>query len=124
MSEIENEKKLKRVNVKSQFVSIRVTPETKKKILRDLQRINKEKEFGRRIRSDAYIALAIELFEPKHFEKLKESSMTNHDRLELAFQSFSKETGSNSKDEFFGLLLKGQLSETNGNSSLNSVSGV
>lgn len=89
-------------------VGLRVKRETKKKALSDLAKINK-KDFGRNIRVDELIALALSLVEPKHVRELQERSLSNADRLERQFQDYIKVHGSISKDAFLGKLLAGEV---------------
>ncbi len=95
--------------VKPSTDSLRVKRETKKKVLAELTAINR-KEFGRKVTTDEYIALAVSLLKPEHLEKLREQSLTNKDRLEKRYQEYCVAHGKVSKDEYIGvLLLTGQV---------------
>jgi len=102
-------KSTEKENSASVTMALRVSPETQKKILDEISRINKEKEFGQKIKPDAFVALAITLMKSKHFEVLKEASLTNEDRIERGYQEYLKQHGDLSKDEYLGLLLSGKL---------------
>lgn len=84
---------------------IRVLKTTAKTIKVMLQKLNK-KTFGKKLRPDDLIQKAISLLTDEHLEEIKQSTMTNSDRLEFAFHEYCKAHGQISKDEFFGLLLK------------------
>lgn len=96
---------------------VRVSRTTKEKIMKLVARLNKEKKFGNQIKPDAVISKAVDLLEPKHHEELKEASMTHKDRFERAYQEYVKKQGPISKDEFYGILLSGQLA-SNSNKTL------
>ena len=88
--------------------AIRVKKETKKKIQSLLLAINK-KDFGRKVKSDDLIGVALNLLTKEHQTKLQESSFTNKDRLEMQFKEYQLSNGKVSKDEFIGLLLSGKI---------------
>ena len=87
--------------------TIRVKKETKKKIQLLLLTVNK-KDFGRKIKPDDLLAIAISLISQEHISKLQESSFSNKDRLEMQFKAFQSTNRKVSKDEFIGLLLSGK----------------
>jgi hypothetical protein len=86
-------------------IPIRVTKATAKTIKTLLQKMNK-KPYGKNVRPDDLIQKSISLLSDEHLEEIKQASMSNSDRLELAYQEYCKTHGQISKDEFFGLLLK------------------
>lgn len=86
--------------------NLRVLRETKKKVAADLAVLNR-KDFGRRITSSDYVALAISLVRPEHLEQLRDASLSNEDRLKLRFQEYCDKNGKVSRDEFLGILLAG-----------------
>lgn len=86
-------------------IPIRVTKATAKTIKTLLQKMNK-KPYGKNVRPDDLIQKSISLLSDEHLEEIKQASMSNSDRLELAYQEYCKTNGQISKDEFFGLLLK------------------
>lgn len=88
--------------------AIRVKKETKKKIQSLLLTINK-KDFGRKVKSDDLICVALNLLTKEHHTKLQESSFTNKDRLEMQFKEYQLSDEKVSKDEFIGLLLSGKI---------------
>ena len=68
-----------------------------------------KKDFGKKVRPDALVALAPSLVGATKFEILRQSSMTNGDRLEAAYRSYSNTADGISRDAFIGLLLDGKV---------------
>lgn len=84
---------------------IRISKSTAKIIKGLLQKINK-KSYGKKVKPDDLIVKSISLLNDDHLEEIKQATLTNSDRLELAYQEHCKANGQISKDEYFGLLLK------------------
>lgn len=89
-------------------VSLRVKRETKRRLLQELTKINK-KDFGKRIKADDLIALAIGLLGEQHLRQLQDASLSNSDRLALQHRNYMRQHGGISRDEFIGKLLAGEL---------------
>ena len=83
---------------------IRVSRETKKRLLADLVRLNK-KDLGRHVRADEVVALALSLLEAKHYTQLQDATLSNSDRLERRYREYVKKDGAITTDEFIGKLL-------------------
>jgi len=92
-------------------VGLRVKRETKRRVMQELAKINK-KDFGKRIKADDLIALAIGLVGEQHLRQLQESSLSHTDRLALQHRAYIRQHGNISKDEFIGKLLSGELSNS------------
>lgn len=105
-------KKEAKINKPSAHGAIRVRKDTRKRVLAELARINK-KDFGRKVRPDEFIALAVSLVTPEHIVKLQESSLSNADRLEREYRSYISAHGPISKDEYLGKRLTGEISAAN-----------
>lgn len=103
----EKSNKSKAANVST--VGLRVKRETKRRVMQELAKINK-KDFGKRIKADELIVLALGLVQDHHLTKLQESSLSNTDRLQLQHRAYIRQHGNISKDEFIGKLLSGELS--------------
>lgn len=86
-------------------IPIRVAKNTAKTIKALLQKLNK-KSYGKKVKPDDLIQKSISLLSDEHLEEIKQATMSNSDRLELAYQEYCKSHGQISKDEYFGLLLK------------------
>jgi hypothetical protein len=84
---------------------IRVSKATAKTIKSLIQKVNK-KSYGKKVRPDDLIQKSISLLTDDHLEEIKQSTMSNSDRLEIAYQEYCKSHGTISKDDYFGLLLK------------------
>src|SRR5690349_21174494 len=88
--------------------AIRVRKDTRKRVLAELAKVNK-KDFGKKVRVDQFIALAVSLVTPEHIVQLQESSLSNADRLERDFKSYVAKHGPLSKDEYLGKRLRGEI---------------
>jgi len=75
--------------------------------------VNK-KDFGKRVRPDAVIDLALSLVGGAEIEQLRQASMSNADRFEAAYRRYAAKQAGTSKDEFLGLLLAGKVSTPHG----------
>lgn len=95
-------------SVKSAHASLRVRRDTRKRVLAELARANK-KDFGRRVRTDELIALAISLITPTHISKLQDASLSNADRLEADFRAYVAKNGPIAKDDYLGKRLRGDI---------------
>ena len=114
MENVQVEKKPKTGGTKKpSYGALRVRRETKRQIESELEQINR-KDLGRRVRADEYLALALSLITPKHLDQLRESSLTNADRLERDFRAYGAEHGPISRDEYLGKRLAGELAPTLG----------
>ena len=94
--------------VKSAYAVIRVGRETHKRLAADITKVNK-KDFGKKVRLDELVALAIGLVEPKHLQQLQEGSLSNQDRLERDYRVYVEKYGSISKDDYLGKRLRGEI---------------
>jgi hypothetical protein len=110
--ETQTEKRPKSAQKKPQYASIRVRKELRKQIQSDLERINK-KDFGRRVRTEDYLSLAVSLVTADHLETLKERTLSNADRLERDYRAHIAKHGHISKDEYLGKRLSGEISAEN-----------
>lgn len=106
--ETQSEKKQKSAQKKPQFASIRIRRELKKQIQSDLERVNK-KDFGRRVRAEDYLSLALSLVTTAHLDELKERTLSNADRLERDYRVFISKHGHLSKDDYLGKRLSGEI---------------
>jgi hypothetical protein len=89
---------------KSNTTPIRVLKTTAKTLKGIVQKLNK-KPLGKKIRVDDLILKSLSLLEDEHFEEIKNSTLTNADRLEMKYQEYCRVNGPVSKDEFLGKLL-------------------
>lgn len=106
--ELQTEKKGKPAQKKVVYTAIRVRRELKRQIEVGLEKLNK-KDFGRRIRTEDYLGLALTLVTEEHVAELQESSLSNTDRLERDYREYVTQHGSISKDEYLGKRLSGEI---------------
>lgn len=89
-------------------VPIRVNKDTSKEIRKLLLQINK-KNFGRKLRANDVISLAVSKLTERDMELLQESSLSNADRLEREYRTYCSKNGQVSKDDYIGLLMSGKI---------------
>jgi hypothetical protein len=106
MDTVQTEKKPK-AKTKSTTAPLRVRHETRRKILSEIAKANK-KDFGRRVKPDDLIALALSLLEPRHLKDLQEATLSNSDRLEREYRAYIAKNGPISKDAYLGKRLQGE----------------
>lgn len=90
--------------------SIRIGNETEKKLAKLLGMANKKK-FGRKIKCDQILGLALGLVAEEHLQTLQDASLTNEDRKEQLRQFYISEIGPISKDAFTGFMLSEEFAE-------------
>lgn len=64
-----------------------------------------KKKFGRKIKVDQIVSLALDLLTEEHIAVVQDQSLTNEDRKESLRQRHIEQCGPISKDDFLGLLL-------------------
>lgn len=111
MEQAKVEKSNKPKAVPASTVGLRVKRETKRRVMQELAKINK-KDFGKRVKADDLITLALSLVEARHVTALQQSSLSNGDRVEMLYREHVKKHGAISKDEFLGKILSGELSNS------------
>jgi len=108
---MENQNAQKPVKKATTASSLRVKPETRKRFLSELAKVNK-KSYGRKVRADQLLSLLLTLVRPEHIQQLQQGSLSNSDRLEMRYREHVKKFGPVSKDEFLGLLLTEKSSKS------------
>lgn len=78
------------------------------KILQILNDKANKKTYGRKVRDSEIILKALSLITDDDIKALQEASLTEKDRLQIAYERFQKEKGKVSMDQFIGHLLKAQ----------------
>ena len=94
---------------KSDVASIRVGKPTSKQVQQTLEQINK-KDFGKRVKLDALVALAMTKITQSDITTLQENSLSNQDRFERDHAAYCTAHGKISKDEYLGKRLSGEIS--------------
>lgn len=113
-SSSKNQHQVKKVKTEKTSVLKKLDPETGKALKQLKDKINK-KSFGRSIRDSEIIGLSLSLITADHIQKLQESTLSEKDRLHIAHEDYVKEHGKVTLDQFIGLLIRGQISQTNKN---------
>ena len=102
-----NEKKVK-ASKPTSHAALRVRKETRKRVLSELAKINK-KDFGRRIRADEYLTLAMSLVTIADIQRMQDASLSNADRLERDYRDYISKNAAMTKDVYLGKRLNGEL---------------
>jgi hypothetical protein len=84
--------------------------ETEKKLDRILELANK-KQFGRKVKPDQLLSLALDLVQEQHIVMLQEQTLTNENRMERLRQKHIKLRGPISKDDFLGFTMTAEFQE-------------
>lgn len=111
-SSSKNQHQAKKVKTEKTSVLKKLDPDTGKTLKQLKEKINK-KNFGRSIRDTEIIALSLSLVNSDHIQKLQDSTLSEKDRLHIAHEEYVKEHGKVTLDQFIGLLIRGQISQTN-----------
>lgn len=96
-------KKTPKASKKSTSGAIRVSQETRKRLLAELARINK-KPHGKRVKIDALLAALLPKLTAKDVSDLQNASLSGRDRLEQNYRAYCAKFGSVSMDEFLALV--------------------
>ncbi|MGE3757846.1 MAG: hypothetical protein AB7H97_08820 [Pseudobdellovibrionaceae bacterium] len=96
-------KKTLKASKKSTSSAIRVSQETRKRLLSELARINK-KPHGKRVKIDALIAALLPKLTAKDVSDLQNASLSGRDRLDQNYRAYCAKFGSVSMDEFLALV--------------------
>jgi len=92
---------------KNDSSTIKISKETKRELSRVLSKANR-KDFGKRVRGDKVLLLALQQIGETHIKELQNSSLSNEDKLEMKYREYISKNGNISKDEFLGKLLSGE----------------
>ena len=111
-SSSKNQQQVKKVKTEKTCVLKKLDPETGKNLKHLKDKINK-KSFGRNIKDTEIISLSLGLINSEHIQKLQESTFSEKDRLHIAHEEYVKTNGKITLDQFIGLLIRGQISQTN-----------
>ncbi len=92
--------------------TVRVSRETRKRLLSDLAKVNK-KDFGKLVRADALLTFALSFVRPEHLQQLQEESLSHRDRLDRDYQAYAAKHGPITTDEYLGRRLRGDIPNPN-----------
>ncbi len=110
METSEVKKNTKSVTKKSTGSAVRVSQETRKKLLAELAKINK-KQFGRTVKVDTLILKLLSHITAKDISDLQEGSLTGRDRMEQSYRAYCTKFGQIKMDDYLALLLKSESSK-------------
>ncbi|MBX9766405.1 MAG: hypothetical protein K2X47_03960, partial [Bdellovibrionales bacterium] len=105
METSEAKKTVKPVSKKSTTSAIRVSPETCKRLLAELGKINK-KPHGKRVKVDALIVRLLAKISAQDVSELQESSLSGRDRLEQNHRAYCTKFGTITMDQFLDLISR------------------
>ena len=95
----------KSVTKKATSTAIRVSVETRKRLLSELARINK-KQFGKNVRIDALVTCLLAKLAPEDVTKLQEASLRGRDRVEQSYRAYCTKNGHVSMDDYLARLAE------------------
>lgn len=99
METSEVKKTTKQISKKSTSAAIRVSVETRKKLLAELAKVNK-KQSGKRVKMDALLLKLATKLTAADVAELQEASLTGRDRLEQNYRAYCAKFGQLTMDEF------------------------
>ena len=104
---------------RSPTVGVRLSRSTARQIRAAVAKINKQPH-GRPIKADAVVRYALDRLTENDLHRLKESTYSAQDRIEIEYRRYCKESNAISKSEFLERLLEAGLPSIAGPSSLDS----
>lgn len=111
METSEAKKLAKPAGKKSNSTAIRVSIETRKRLLSELSKINK-KQFGKRVKLDALLLKLLPKLSSQDVSELQEASLTGRDRMEQSYRAHCSKFGQITMDDYLAHLLKLEGSKT------------
>ena len=87
------------------MLAIRVKKETAKGVQELLKKLNK-KDYGRRVRADELISLAVTLVTPEHHKQLQDATLSEQDRVKREHREYCSQNGNISFEQYIGELRK------------------
>lgn len=114
-------KKTPKASKKSSSSAIRVSQETRRRLLAELARINK-KPHGKRVKIDALLAVLLPKLTAKDVNDLQSASLSGRDRLEQNFRAYCAKFGAVTMDEFLAVVSAQAVPQILGQNAVNSGS--
>jgi len=81
-----------------------ISDETKKKATALMDRVN-DKSFGKKVKLDALLSIALDLVDNSHIKRLQDGSLSNKDRKERALKIYREKVKPVTEDEFTGFMM-------------------
>jgi len=91
--------------------AIRVSVETRKKLLTELVKINK-KSLGKKVKMDALLLKLLSKLTAADVSELQEASLTGKDRMEQSYKAYCLKFGQLTMDDFLARLSEQALQQT------------
>lgn len=101
--ETSDAKKPPKPTKKSTTSAIRVSNETRKRIVSELAKINK-KPSGKRVKADALLLRLLAKISAQDVAELQEASLSGRDRLEQNYRAYCAKFGQITMDQFLALI--------------------
>lgn len=98
----------KKKAINQTFAKRAIDLDTAKLLFQFKEKVNK-KSFGRPVRDYEILAFAVRLLKAEHISELQEQTYSEQDRLNMAHESYMKEHGKISLDQFIGKLIRGEI---------------
>lgn len=105
METSEAKKQTKPSSKKSVISAIRVSNETRKRLLLELAKINK-KTLGKRVKVDALIVKLLGKISAQDVADLQEASLSGRDRMEQSYRAYCAKFGNITMDQFLDLISR------------------
>ena len=114
-------KKTPKASKKSASSAIRVSQETRKRLLAELARINKKPQ-GKRVKIDALLGVLLPKLTAKDVSDLQNASLSGRDRLEQNYRAYCAKFGAVTMDEFLAVVSAQAVPQLLGQNAANSGS--
>lgn len=95
------------------YATLRVKRTTRKRVMEEVTKANR-KDWGKRVKVDEIILLAINRVTATDIDSLQEASLSHADRLERDYRQYLTKHDSISKDEYLGKRLDGEIPSGSG----------
>jgi len=91
----------------------KLDPETAKLLAGIRDKVNK-KDHGRKVKDADILAKALGLLTSTHIQELQAQTYSQKDHLQMAFESYQKQNGKLTMDDFLGKLMRGEIQKVKG----------
>lgn len=105
---MENKTLKTKVKNAANYASVRIKTSSKKTATALLNEAN-NKKYGRKIKFEELVEVALTLINKDHLKQLQERSFSNEDRKELLRQKYIEKHGQITKDDFTGFMMTAEF---------------
>ena len=102
------ERKTKSNNKSASYATLRVKKTTRKRVMDEVSKANR-KDWGKRVKADELVLLAISRITDSDIAAIQEASMSHADRLERDYREHVAKHGPLSKDDYLGKRLSREI---------------